>query len=1216
MSAEQRQIDTRAARGAALGAPQHIIGIGASAGGVEALERFATQLPVDSGMAFVVIQHLSPDFRSLMHEILSRHTTLRIQHIEHDLPLLPDTIYLNPPRKHVAIREGRFRLADHEQSSGLNLPIDAFFQSLAEDQGERAIGIVLSGTGSDGTRGVRAIKEAGGLVFVQDDSAKFDGMPRSAIATGLADFVLPPERMPEQLLRLMRHSYMTAEAQGVVVAPDATSLEQVLRILRDRHHADFSAYKVSTIGRRIQRRMSVNQLDELEDYLLLLRESESESLTLSREMLIGVTRFFRDAEVWESLRREVLPRILSESQAGDHLRFWVAACSTGEEAYTLAMLVQECQDRFETNREMKVFATDVDHRALETAANGVYPDLIAADLGPARISRFFKQRGDCFEVVRSLRERVIFATHNLLRDPPFTRLDIVTCRNLMIYLQPEAQKRALAQFHYSLRPNGHLLLGSSESVSELRHAFETVHEKHRIFAKANQASVPIVRHSGAHDIAARLQKPLFTADALRRAPDSPVLNAYEYLASQYAPAGLLVTDEFEILHSFGDVSDFVSFPTGAFSPDVSRAARPEVRIAVTTALHRAMKREDGFVYKDVRIQRADDVRIVNIRVARLPSRAERSLLIVLFEDQRSEPRLGPAAEEFNLNEQHSARIRDLEQELQQTRENLQATIEELETSNEELQSTNEELLASNEELQSTNEELHSVNEELYTVNAEYQSKIDELTRLTNDFENLLRSTDIGVIFLDRDLRIRKFTPAVRESISLVDHDIGRPIQHFSLNLSDARLAARVQGVIDTGQPIESEVHDPSGRWLLMRILPFLRERGQIDGAVVTLISIDRLKRSEEARADSERFLRSTLDALNSEIAILDAAGQIIAVNRSWKEFGRGNRYAAENDGIGTNYLEICRKAARAADDDGRTAAAVVDGLESLLRGERSEFSIEYPCHSPTEQRWFQLSATRFQGDGAGRVVVSHRDISDRRNAEEALRRTNQRLLRSNSELEQFASIVSHDLKEPVRTIRGYARLLRGSAAQLDDESRANLQRIESAVGQMESQVDALLRLSRLAAGELERSAVDVGVVLGEALRVLEPKIAESGAHVSIAPMPTVWANHDMLREVFQNLIDNAIKYRAAGAAKVAIEVQSKDQDWVFGVSDNGIGIATQHHQRIFEIFKRLPEARAVPGSGIGLSISKRIVECHGGRIWVESEIGKGSTFYFALPKDA
>ncbi len=830
-------------------APRYVVGIGASAGGLEALTSFFEAMPVDSGLAFVVIQHLSPDYKSLMVELLSKHTEMRVVRAEDGLLVESDTIYLLPPKRNLSMRDGCLVL--HEQlgrQQGINLPIDIFFRSLSEDIGERAVAIILSGTGSDGMRGVRSIKEMGGTVLVQDEaSAKFDGMPRSAISTGLVDIVAPPGQMPDRLL-----TYLDEPRYGEASAREesgcADSLARVFEVLRQATGLDFTHYKPSTVNRRLDRRMRINHAESIDEYVRLLKSSPRETTALYRELLIGVTNFFRDDEAFSVLARTVIPDLIEAAGPDGPIRAWVVGCSTGEEAYSLAMLFAEHLERTQTSRDVKIFATDVDRDAVEYAGVGVYPESIAADLPPERLRRFFIRRGETYHVVRQVREMVVFAPHNIVRDPPFTRIDLVSCRNLLIYFQQALQTKVLGLMSYALRPGGVLFLGSSETVGEMGTQFDVLDAKWRLY-RNRSSGPPAVLEVGGERTDARSHQVLrsrLAAGMPLRAEHSEHLEAQllDVLAERYVPAGVAVDEELRPFHVFGDVSRYLTIPAGKASFNLVKLARQELSVILSSAIATARKDDREVVYRDVRLA-GSDAEPITVRVRPVVRRhGHGQMLIVLFEPGEVLSGAVERDEEtttVHLSSETRQRIADLERELQFTRENLQATIEELETSNEELQATNEELLASNEELQSTNEELQSVNEELYTVNAEYQTKIQELAELNNDMDNLLTSSEVASIFLDRELCIRRFTPAAAGVVRLMEHDVGRPLDHLSIEIEQVDLVAEARSVLAGGGPAEREGQHRDGRRLLIRLLPYRTRTDAVDGAVISFIDVTRVR---------------------------------------------------------------------------------------------------------------------------------------------------------------------------------------------------------------------------------------------------------------------------------------------------------------------------------------------------------------------------------------
>ena len=870
-----------------MNTPSYYVCIGASAGGLEAIEAFFKHMPSDSGLAFVVVQHLSPDYKSLMAELLSKHTHMPVMRSEDGMAIEADHVYLIPPKKNLTIFHGKLLLTDQDASRGVNLPIDIFLRSLAEDQGEKAIAIILSGTGSDGTRGIRAIKEQGGMIMVQsEESAKFDGMPKSAINTGLPDFILPPEEMPRLLMSFVKHPY-AAKVEGTpVLVTDEDALTRIFALLRESAKLDFTFYKPSTVIRRIERRMTVNQIRELRDYARFLERYPTEVNTLYRELLIGVTSFYRDREAWEHLGDQVLPELI-ERNAGKEIRFWVAGCSTGEEAYTLAMVCREAMERSGRLADIKIFATDVDRDAVQRAGNGVYPESIVADLSPQLLAKYFQRKDDNFHIARHIREMVVFAPHNLLKDPPFTNIDLVSCRNLLIYLQPVLQKKALDLFGFSLNPDGVLFLGSSETVGDAADLYDPVHLKLRLFRSRGKRRLSEVQEVNAYGGGSRPSRvPRLGGRGAMRASDEDRLLArlVDGLTADYLPLTLVVSETMELLHVVGDAEGYLHMPAGKMLNDITRLAAKDLAIPLATGLQKVFKTGEEMAYTNVHVKVREETRVVRMRLRMLPDKkGQQPLVAVLIEPVEVKPASAGAGVVYDLDREAEQRIRDLEAELQFTRENLQATVEELETSNEELQATNEELLASNEELQSTNEELQSVNEELYTVNAEFQTKIAELSQLNNDLDNLIAGSGIASLFLDEELRVRRYTPALTALFKIIDGDVGRPlaeISHQLLDLDLPRLARQVQ--IERSH-LEREVRTRDNRWYVLEAHPYRIGIESTGAVVMNLMAITSLKRAQSELEQSQIHYRRLFDEAPHIICLLDEKGNLRETNANSSE---------------------------------------------------------------------------------------------------------------------------------------------------------------------------------------------------------------------------------------------------------------------------------------------------------------------------------------------
>ncbi|MBK1842797.1 PAS domain-containing protein [Azospirillum sp. YIM B02556] len=956
-----------------------IVGIGASAGGLEALQRFFDAVPGDSDLAYVVVQHLSPVHKSLMVDLLAKHTAMEVVQATDGVPVQRNTVYLLPPGKHLTIENARLRLTAKDAGSGMSLPIDIFLTALARDQGACAIGLILSGTGSDGTRGLMAIKSAGGFTAVQQpETAQFDGMPRSALATGQIDATLPPEELPARLIEHARR--VLARARPLPRRRPAEDgddpLAQIIAVIRSVTGVDFSHYKLATLLRRIERRMQGAGLESMEEYAALLRRNSAETVNLYKEMLIGVTRFFRDEAAFRVLADRVIPGLLANRSSTDMIRVWVCGCASGEEAYSIAILFAEAQERMGRLFDVKIFATDIDQDSIEVASLGEYPRVIAEDVSQERLARFFTVRGDSYVVARDIRRMVVFAAHNIMRDPPFTKIDLLSCRNLLIYMDHPLQRKVLSLFQYALRQSGFLFLGTSETLGDLQADFHTVDSRNKVFQSLRAGSFRLSRLL-VPTVAAPLARPGDDVSSPAMEEGAAIDEAIGTLMKAYVPPCLLVNEQMTIMHVFGDASSLLKVPPGEATLNVLKLLPSSIAMVAGTALNRAFRSGEEFALSSIPVKDREGVAALSLRVQPYVARktGRRFALVVL--DRANMLPLSVPESDFDLNADAAERIRGLEQELLTRGENLQATIEELETANEELQATNEELLASNEELQSTNEELQSVNEELYSVNAEYQAKVEELTEITTDLDNLLRSTEIGTVFLDGDFVIRRFTPAAAGFINIIPRDIGRSITHLSTNIDYPDFLDDIRKVFGGHEAMERHVRVYDGRWVLTRILPYLTDKKQVGGVVVTFVDVTATKQAEER-------LQKVLDSLPEHIAVTDRQGRIVMVNAAWRGFARRNGAPAmERCGIGTNYLEVCLSPEAAEKDD--VARAVHDGLHRILDGKADDFTIEYPCHSPDEQRWFLMHATRMN-DHDGGIVVSHINITNRKRMELRLAR--------------------------------------------------------------------------------------------------------------------------------------------------------------------------------------------------------------------------------------
>ncbi len=867
-----------------------VVGVGASAGGLDSLEKLFRNMPDHTGLAFVVIQHLSPDYKSMMVELLSKYTRLAIKHAEDGMQVQPNTVYLIPPKVSLKISGRKLHLSTRsDQTHVLHLPIDIFFRSLAEDMEQRAIGIVLSGTGSDGTLGSRAIKEAGGMLMVQDPaSAQFDSMPNSVIHTGVADYVLAPEAMPGMLLKYVKHPLLALDEQvkAPVSSKEGDILANVLHVICEETGLDFSYYKPSTVIRRIERRMGVNQIEKLEHYLRYLEKTPAEIQILYSELLIGVTRFLRDKEAFELIAEKVIPEIVETREGASRtpIRIWVAGCSSGEEVYSLAILLNEYYERHGVHPETKIFATDIDQRAVDIAALGKYPAGIVSDMPMPLLSKYFFKSDDSYQVIEKIRKMVIFARHNLLKDPPFHNLDLVTCRNLLIYLQNEMQHKVLSMFGFALKKDRFLFLGSSETVGALGELFAVFDSKWRIYRYKGGATFTdfrpfeIERNHETNRLSSASPPRSFSF----READTVMQRIQSHLLDLYLAPTLVLDQDLNLIHTIGEVNDFLQLPKGQVSFNIFKLTDSSLSGLISNALRKARQSQQTVRYRDVLLSRKDtQLSLTFVVEPFFDDKSKRQFFLLIFQGAEKVATSTESIKDLPVGDERQLRLQEVEHELQLTRENLQATIEELETSNEELQATNEELMSANEELQSTNEELQSVNEELYSLNSEYQNKIEELTALNNDMDNLFNSTHIGTLFLDRAFRIRKFTPAIKEQFPIIDYDVGRPIANFAANLDYPQLMQDLEKTSKSLTPQQRTVCLENGTTYQVRILPYRTSSDTIEGLVVTFVDITEQVKISAALSENENLYRTLIESVPHVVWLENALGEAVFFNKTW-----------------------------------------------------------------------------------------------------------------------------------------------------------------------------------------------------------------------------------------------------------------------------------------------------------------------------------------------
>lgn len=881
-----------------------IVGIGASAGGLEALEEFFMNIPADCGMAFVIIQHLDPNHKGMLPELLQRVTRMQVYTVKDRIKIKPDSLYVIPPNKSMSILNGTLHLFAPVESRGLRLPIDFFFRSLADDRLEKSIAIILSGMGSDGSMGLRAVKEKGGIVLVQSpETAKFDSMPRSAIEAVSADVVAPINELPLKLIELSKlNSRVPA---GKELEKNTSILEKIIILLRSQTGNDFSQYKKTTLYRRIERRMNIHRIESITKYLRYLQENPAEIDILFKELLIGVTSFFRDIAMWDKIKTKIVPQILAKATQGQIIRIWIPGCSTGEEAYSMAIIFREVMEseNLKKNIIVQIFATDIDSNAIEKARKGVYPDNISAEVSSNRLNKFFIESDGHFRVRTEIREMVVFAPQNVIKDPPFTKLDILCCRNLLIYLDANLQKKLIMLFFYSLNPNGFLLLGSAETVGTYSELFSSVDSRSRIYLRSNMAKTPELNEmtgtmSHINPGLERLSK--------KKIPDNIQSLTEQLLLQQYSPASVLVTDEGDILYITGSTGKYLEPSAGKANMNLFSMAREGLRNKLPEIFRKSLQTSEKVVLRNAKINADGVTHNVDVTLQKIgkPLPLNGKILVIFnpvanSAEARHTKNKGNSPAGENGSESDLEILR-LQEELHSLREEMQTSQEEISSANEEMQSTNEELQSANEELTTSKEEMQSMNEELNTVNVELQNKIDDFTRVNNDMNNLLNSIEIATLFLNKELKIRQFTFPATKLFKLIPSDVGRLFTDQVTDLNYPEMINDAREVLRTLHFVEKEVNTYDGRWFGIRIMPYRTFEDKIDGLVITFINITKSKNLETALRTTQMTLNSIIQAMPEVILGLSAEGKVIEFNPKAEElFG-----CAKEEVMGKNYVDF------------------------------------------------------------------------------------------------------------------------------------------------------------------------------------------------------------------------------------------------------------------------------------------------------------------------
>ncbi len=1198
--------------------PVLVVGIGASAGGLDACKRFLSAMPPDSGMAFVIVMHLDPSHESRLAELFQAATTMQVVQVKEACSLEPDHAYVIAPDSALEIRDGILNPKKPNDPHGRRKPVDALFSSLARDQHERAVAIVLSGTGNNGSSGIQAVKSEGGLCLVQDpESAEYDGMPRNAIATGAPDRVLLPAEMPAVLLEYAKDPGALGGDDGE--EPEAEvpeTLEGILTLLGQTYGVNFrTGYKPGTLARRTERRMALKRISDFGEYLEVLRKDPKEVAALYRDVLIDVTRFFRDPEVWEQLASEVVPNLLAQRDSGLPLKIWVAGCATGEEAYSLTMLFLEQMDRRDDRRKLQVFASDVAEDALAFARRGLYPQRIRDDVSPKRLERFFHAEGEGFEINREVRECVTFAVHNLLADPPFSRLDMVSCRNVLIYLEAQAQQRIFEVFNFALKPGGVLLLGASETVGRHTDLFEPVSQKARIYQSTATTEAARRQHLGWTAARASLrgmaggQPPPPRGPRVSRAIEQMVL-------SRYTQACVAVTESFEIRSFFGPTERYLAQPTGEARMDLLAWAKPGLYSRLRSGLDQAREKNESVHLDDLRMERDGANQRVACTIEPVaPLAGEARLFLVSFRDVPQPPLgAGPDAEATASEEPAS---RQLEAELKRTRAELKSTIEQLEStdegyraSHEELLSLNEELQSNNEELEASKEELQSLNEEMVTINRQLEEKNLELRTAYDDLNNIVVSTRIPIVFLSRDLRIRRFTPAATELLSLTPADIGRSIEDVKEHYTNGTVKAESQSVLDGLTPVITEVGTSDGRWFSRTIAPYRTEDDRIDGVCIAFHDVTDRKKAALEIDEARIYAESVVRAVPTPLIILNSDLRVVSANRAFYEKFRVSPQVTEGVllyELGNRQWDIPK---------------LRELLERVLPEKRDVQSFEVE-HSFEDlgSRTMRLNAHLMsRQDRPDLILLGIEDTTDLKTAARVTEGRAQELLQEHRRKDEFLSMLGHELRNPLSALMHGLDLL--------DLAPDDRQRVEQVRGMMRRQskriasmLDQLLDIARLNSGKIQmaRSAVNLQEAVEAAVEAVKPLIESRRHELSVSlPDAAVLVQGDLARltQVVENLLTNAAKYTEEGG-RIELSLEGEPQWARLRLRDSGVGMEPDLLPHIFELFSQATRTleRSAGGLGLGLPLVKRVVEMHGGTVTASSAgPGQGSEFVVKLPR--
>jgi two-component system, chemotaxis family, CheB/CheR fusion protein len=1201
-------------------APRAYVAIGASAGGLEALRALIGNLPSDTGFAVVVAQHLAPQHASMLAALLSRESRVPIEEARDGVQLAANRIYITPPNCDISVRGNAIVLQRPHADRGPKPSVNVLFESIAKAYGPRAIAIVLSGTGTDGAAGIRAIKAAGGLAIVQnEESAKYNGMPQAAIDTGVIDVILPPDAIGAQLPKIADAPRDFAPPAPPVV--QLSDIDEIFSLLNERHGIDLKNYKPGTVQRRVESRMAASRMADTAAFLALLRAKPNELDRLAQAIMIPVTSFFRDPEVFDAFSI-ALDALLASGDRTAPLRVWIPGCSTGEEAYSIAISIVEALERAKTARKVQIFATDIDEEAIAVGRRGIYPYDALTTVDPHLVQKYFVDTGEAYQVAKEVRERLVFAKHNLLRQPPFLRIDIVSCRNLLIYFKAEVNAQLIALFHRALRVNGLLLLGKSETLGAHSDLFEPIDRKAKL---SRRRDVP----AGAEPSIRNLVQIGVGYPAARPRVEIPPRISTQTLierslAEAFAPKSVLVDENLTLLQAHGDVARVLQITAG--KPDLTLAGlvTRQLGTMIRMLVHKARRENIAVEATDIDPETGKGVRVA-VRPVPVPGE-NLQYYLVSFLDTASALAANLAAPEPGAEQV----VVEIRHELAAAREHLQTVTEELETANEELQSANEELQSANEELQSTNEELEtsneelqSTNEELQTINEELEQKSSELHEANTDLVNIQNSIAAPLVVVDRVGRVRRFNSAAAAAFGLTLENLADGVSRMRQATGFDDLAGRIDNVLQRGRAFERQV-SLAERDYQLSIVANRDDSEATIGALLFFYENTEAVRSQRVLKEQETALRAlagaqsaALDGVPAHLALVDAVGRIVATNKAWDDFARLNGLVGEGFGAGSNYVEVCRSS---TGDCAEEAHDVASGLSRVLAGELAEFSIEYPCHSPDQQRWYRCTCRPVWLNGARAAVVSHIDISDRKLAEITQRAAESKAREEAAFRERFLADASREMRAPLDTILGISEALeRAGVASI----AAGAHDIHDSAEHLLDFVARMFDLSQLDAGPglLRESDGNPGEIARSVVRMLEADAGRRGHRLSAAiarDLPRLRCDTGLVRQMLLNLVGNAVRFSPPDSL-VSIHIRERDGQIEISVRDGGPGFSAD------EVLKRRQagaaksknaSARDAERDGSrSLALVQTLAKLHGAELKLTSRIGEGAVATLVFPPE-